>query len=217
LIRYLTNNSTRSPHEYAQKLARLGFDAKPGQVYTSALAAAEVLRGSARRAFVIGEQGLRDALEAAGIDVVRDDGPADAVVSGLCRDFDYAMMTTAMHHLVRPEVRFVATNRDVTFPLEGGRFIPGSGAIVAALSACSGREPEVVGKPNPYAIARILLEAGVSPSEALVVGDRVETDLVAGERAGCAVHLVLTGVTTAAPAGVPCSADLSGILEREMP
>jgi 4-nitrophenyl phosphatase len=212
LVCYLTNNSTKRPEEYAEKLSRMGFAAAPAEIYTSALAAGESLRGRARTALVVGEQGLTSALERAGV-AVGDERP-DAVVVGLCRAFDYAMMSLAMQHLLRPEVRFLATNTDVTFPLEGGRLVPGSGAIVASLAACTGREPEVVGKPNPYSIAWILRETGVASRDALVVGDRAETDIVAGQRAGCAVHLVLTGVTRSAPAGVTSSADLAGVLDR---
>ncbi|HEY4016614.1 MAG TPA: HAD-IIA family hydrolase [Polyangiaceae bacterium] len=206
-VRFLTNNSTRRPEEYAAKLSKMGFQAAPHEMYTSAMAAAETLRGSARSAMVVGEEGLVSALERAGV-TTGGDRP-DAVVVGLCRTFDYAMMSQAMQHLLRPDVRFVATNGDLTFPLEGGRLIPGSGAIVRAIASCAGREPEVVGKPNPYAIECILREAGVAAADTLVVGDRMETDIAAGRRAGCAVHLVLTGVTRSAPEGVPWSEDLS--------
>jgi 4-nitrophenyl phosphatase len=137
-----------------------------------------------------------------------------AVVVGLFRTFDYEVMSRAMQYLVDPGVRFLATNRDATFPLERGRLVPGAGAIVASLVVCSGREPELVGKPSPYSIEWILREARVQPGDALVVGDRVETDIVAGQRAGCPVHLVLTGVATSAPEGVPWSADLAGVLTR---
>jgi 4-nitrophenyl phosphatase len=207
LVRFLTNNSTRRPEDYAAKLSRMGFQATAQEMYTSAMAAAEALRGSSRSAMVVGEEGLVSALEKAGV-TAKSDHP-DAVVVGLCRTFDYAMMSQAMQHLLRPEVRFVATNGDVTLPVEGGRLVPGSGAIVRAIASCAGRDPEVVGKPNPYAIEWILREAGVAAADTLVVGDRVETDIAAGQRAGCDVHLVLTGVTRAAPVGVPWSEDLS--------
>jgi len=212
-IRYVTNNSTQRRDSYVEKLSRMGFPARPDQVYTSALAAAERLRGTATRAHVVGEIGLTAALEAAGIRSDDLERP-DAVVVGLCRRFDYDRMARAMHHLLDRGVRFIATNQDAALPVEDGRLIPGAGAIVAALVTCSGREPELVGKPSPYLIEWILRDAGAAPRAALVVGDRVETDIVAGQRAGCAVHLVLTGVTTAAPAGVPWSADLSGVLDR---
>ena len=215
-IRYVTNNSTLARDSYVDKLSRMGFPVEPGEVYSSALGAAEYLRGTVARAHVVGEIGLTSALEAAGI---RSDGldPPDAVVVGLCRGFDYERMTRAMRYLLDAQVRFVATNRDASLPVEDGRLIPGAGAIVAALATCAGREPELVGKPSPYLIEWILRDAGALPRDALVVGDRVETDIVAGRRAGCAVHLVLTGVTAVAPAGVEWSADLSGVLARSAP
>lgn len=212
-IRFVTNNSTRSRDHYVEKLSRMGFEAQPHEVYSSSLAAAAYLRGSVERAHVVGEEGLSGALEAAGIDCGASDG-VDVVVVGLCRAFDYARLTRAMRYLLDPGVRFVATNRDAVFPTEGGQVVPGAGAIVAALAACAGREPELVGKPAPYLVESILRDACVEPRDALVVGDRVETDIVAGRRAGCAVHLVLTGVTRIAPPGLASSADLTGVLAR---
>jgi len=214
-IRYVTNNSTLERDRYVEKLSRMGFQAAPGDVYSSALGAAEYLRGSVARAHVVGESGLTAALEAAGIRW-READPPEVVVVGLCRSFDYDQMTRAMRHLLDPGVRFVATNRDASLPIEGGRLVPGAGAIVASLATCAQREPELVGKPSPFLIEWILRDAGAAPRDALVVGDRVETDIVAGQRAGCAVHLVLTGVTASAPAGVESSADLTGVLARRM-
>ena len=209
-IRYLTNNSTRSRATYVNLLSRMGFAAHPSEVYTSALATAEYLRGSIAVAHVVGEAGLTIALEDAGIRV--SERAPDAVVVGLCRALSYELLSRAMQHLLAPRVRFVATNRDATLPLEGGSLVPGAGAIVAALATCAGREPELVGKPSPFSVEWILREAGVSPGDALVVGDRFETDIVAGQRAGCPVHLVLTGVTRGAPDGVPSSAQLADLL-----
>jgi 4-nitrophenyl phosphatase len=212
-VRYVTNNSTLARDSYVEKLSRMGFPAEAGWVYSSALGAAEYLRGAVTRAHVVGERGLTAALEAVGIQSGDAEHP-EVVVVGLCRQFDYARMTRAMHHLLDPGVRFLATNRDAALPIEGGQLIPGAGAIVAALATCSGRDPELVGKPSPYLIEWILRETAIEPQDALVVGDRVETDIVAGQRAGCAVHLVLTGVATSAPAGVAWSPDLTGVLTR---
>jgi 4-nitrophenyl phosphatase len=211
-IRYVTNNSTVARERYVEKLSRMGFAAEPGDVYSSALGAAEHLRGAVARAHVVGEIGLTASLEAAGI-ATDDLGRPDAVVVGLYRSFDYDRMARAMRHLLDPRIRFVATNRDAALPVEDGGLMPGAGAIVAALATCSGREPELIGKPSPYLIEWILRDAGVEPRHALVVGDRVDTDIVAGQRAGCAVHLVLTGVTAVAPPGIPWSADLTGVLD----
>jgi HAD superfamily hydrolase (TIGR01450 family) len=211
-VRFVTNNSTRSAAAHVDKLVGMGFEAHADEVYGTAPATAEYLRGKVTRAFVVGEDGLVAALEAAGVRV--DEAAPEVVVAGLCRRFDYALLSGAMTHLLDPRVRFVATNRDATFPLEGHRQVPGAGAIVAALVTCSGREPELVGKPDPFLIECILRDTAVAPADALVIGDRVETDIVAGQRAGCPVHLVLTGVTATPPPGIAWSADLAGVLSR---
>lgn len=211
-IRFLTNNSTQTRVEFAEKLRALGFEAQPHEVYSSAYGAAERLKGRVTRAHVIGEAGLVLELASAGIE--RCDEDVQAVVVGLCRAFDYAMLTLAMQPLLDPVVEFIATNRDATYPMEHGRLIPGSGAIVASLVTCSGREPTTIGKPEPFLIERILEDAGMEPSEALVVGDRVDTDIEAGLRAGCPVHLVLSGVSSFAPEGIPSSLDITAILQE---
>jgi HAD superfamily hydrolase (TIGR01450 family) len=120
-------------------------------------------------------------------------------------------MSTAMQR-IRGGQRFVATNSDSTYPMEGGRLIPGAGSIVAAIRTCSEQEPFVVGKPNPYMVTMALEGAGVRPSEALVVGDRLDTDIASGIAAGCPTHLVLTGVAHSAPEGQSFSPDLKGLL-----
>jgi 4-nitrophenyl phosphatase len=209
LVRYLTNNSSKTRGFLTAKLARLGFSVSEDEVFSSAIGAASYLHGQVDSVFVVGEEGLREAFGAEGI---RLDGPPQAVVVGICRSFTYALMNEAMQHLLDPAVRFVATNTDATYPLEEGRLEPGAGSIVAAIAACSGRAPEVVGKPNPFLIDLILSQAGVSPRDCLVVGDRLETDIEAGRRAGCDTHLVLTGVTSVAPEGQAFSQDLRGIL-----
>jgi ribonucleotide monophosphatase NagD (HAD superfamily) len=108
---------------------------------------------------------------------------------------------------------FIATNSDATYPLEEGLLVAGAGATVGALTGCSRVEPFVVGKPNPYLIECILTATGEAPENTVVVGDRYETDIVAGLSAGCRVHLVLTGVAREAVPGVPSSTDLRGLLD----
>lgn len=211
-VRFLTNNSTQTRVEFSEKLQGLGFDAQSYEVYSSAYGAAERLKGRVTRAHVVGEAGLVQELASAGIERCDDD--VEAVVVGLCRAFDYGMLTRAMQPLLNPTVEFVATNRDATYPMEHGRLIPGSGAIVASLVTCSGREPATIGKPEPFLIERILEDAGLEPTDALVVGDRVDTDIEAGLRAGCPVHLVLSGVSHLAPEGIPFSPDVTAILQE---
>lgn len=210
-VRFLTNNSGRSVAWLQEKLHRLGFRASASEIMTSGVGAAHYLRGRGLgSAFVVGEPALIDALEAGGVPVFKQ-GPVDAVVVGICRNFTYDWMNEALQRLIGG-AKLVATNPDVTYPLEGGRLEPGAGAVLAGIQTCSGVEPEVVGKPNPYLVKLILAEAQVAPEDALVVGDRPETDLLAGTRAGCPTHLVLCGVTQTAPLGCSSSADVSGLL-----
>lgn len=218
-IRYLTNNSGLTKASYVQKLTRLGFQVEESEVYSSATGAAALLtqRGFGD-VFVVGEPGLHQTLSEAGIDVLNSPSPnedsplrsAQAVVVGICKSFNYDLLNEALQELL-VGAHFFATNTDATYPMEGGRVIPGAGSIVAAVQTCCGRAPEVIGKPEPFLIKLILDEAGVEPGDALAVGDRVETDILAGQRAGCNTMLVLTGVTNEAPPGqatLPSVADL---------
>lgn len=222
-ICYLTNNSSQTVSDYVAKLSGLGFEVRPEEVVSSATGAATVCceRGW-NSVFVIGEPGLVRTFEDAGIEVrnavdgrstATDDPDAPTVVIGICRSFTYALLAAAMTP-VRRGANFLATNRDTTYPVEGGNLVPGAGSLVAALAACSDREPEVVGKPEPTLVQMALARFGVRPDEALMIGDRLDTDIEAGIRAGVPTHLVLTGVTEEAPAGVASSPDLRGVLPR---
>ncbi|MFY9234404.1 MAG: HAD-IIA family hydrolase [Fimbriimonadaceae bacterium] len=218
MIRYMTNNSAKTPSEYALRLQGLGFDAEPSEIASSSTATARWLKEHGyESAFVVGESGLFAALTDAGIRHANG-GPshiastqADCVVVGICRQFTYPWLCTAMQHILEG-ARFIATNADATYPVENGKLNPGAGSIVAAIQACTGEEPYVVGKPNPYVIELLLGETGVKPEETLVVGDRMETDIVCGRRAGCDTHLVLTGVAVEAPEGQSWSFDLTGLV-----
>jgi len=209
-IRFLTNNSTQTQDVFVRKLNDLGFEAQTHEVYSTATGTAMYLNGQVRSALVVGEKGLESAVSQAGITVTEVN--PEAVVVGLCRHFDYDLMARAMVPLLDPAVRFVATNRDATYPMEGGKLIPGAGSIVAALATCCAREPELVGKPSSFLVERILADADIRADDALVVGDRMDTDVEAGVRAGCPVHLVLCGVTAEAPEGISSSPDLRGLL-----
>lgn len=211
LVRFLTNNSSRTRADLTSKLFNLGFGAIEEEVYSSAFGCAALLRNHVDWAFVVGEQGVKEALTGAGISLEQTEGRG-AVIVGICRAFDYAMMDAALQHLRRPKTRFIATNTDATYPLEGGHIVPGAGSIVAAIATCSGRAPEIVGKPNPFMIDLILSQAGISPADCLVVGDRMDTDIEAGRRAGCEALLVLCGVTHEAPDGQRSSPDVRGLL-----
>jgi len=198
-IRFLTNNSSQTRDTYVAKLRRLGFEAHPEEVYSSAIGTAAWLReNEIASAFVVGEPGLAATLEEAGI-AVTSESPASVVV-GICKSFTYDLLNQAMQH-IRTGARFVATNADPTYPMEGGQFIPGAGSIVASVRTCGETEPTIIGKPNPYLVELILRDARVAAPDALVVGDRMDTDIDAGRRAGCPTLLVLTGAATVAPEG----------------
>jgi len=205
-LRYVTNNATRHRSEVAAQLAALGCPVTAGQVLTSGAAAAARLReepAPGAAVLVVGEEGLCRELREAGFTVRRAGtdshgayGVAAAVVVGLDRAFTYAGLAEAQQALLSG-ARFVATNIDPTYPDEDG-LLPGAGAIVAAVAAACGREPEVIGKPE-LGLARVLLrETGLEPGQIVFVGDRLDTDIAMGRRAGMRTVLVLTGVTTRA-------------------
>ena len=191
LIRYLTNNSTKTRREYAEKLYRMGYPAEPAQIYTSAAGAAFYLGSTS--AYVVGESGLRYELEAVGCRVT--DGPAEWVVAGACWGLTYAMIDEAQWR-IREGARFLATNTDSTYPIEEGRVKPGAGAVVAAIATAAERGPEVViGKPQPTLLKMIWSETEIAPDHTLLIGDRLDTDIACAINAGCDSALVLTGAT----------------------
>lgn len=193
---FLTNNSARTPAQVAEKLRGLGIDASPEEVVTSAHATAELLAleagGDARTAYVIGREGVRSALEEAGIEVL-DGEPSRTgfVVVGWDVDVTYAALRRATI-LVRGGARLVATNDDASYPAPGGELWPGAGAILAAVETASGVRATVAGKPHPPLFETALARA--EKRRALVVGDRIETDIAGAAAAGLESALVLSGV-----------------------
>lgn len=204
---FVTNNSTRSPADVADKITlRTGYPARPERVVSSALSTAEHLRGHVASAMVFGGDGLVQALTDVGIVVMEvsdapDEGPADvaAVVVGLDYALTYRRLSAAVA-AVRAGARLVASNIDATYPTPQG-LAPGAGSIVAAVECASGRTAEPCGKP--YEPMRRLLAERMAPGEVLVVGDRLDTDLTLGWTAGWATALVLTGVATPEDAADP--------------
>ena len=204
----LTNNSTASVDQYVARLAQAGISVERQQVVTSAVAAARWL---ARRdvrgpVLAIGEEGLLAALAEHGISFVTGEEHAippdvQAVVVGLDSQFTYRKLHLACR-AVRAGALFVGTNPDVTLPTEGGGLRPGCGSLLAAIAACSGVEPVVVGKPYPEMVEMALERLGATTAhrrrEVVVVGDRLDTDMEAAVRLGLRCALVLTGVTTRA-------------------
>ena len=193
-LAFVTNNSARTPEQVAAKLLGHGYSARPDEVVTSALATAEVLAASGvTEVFVVGEDGIRQALAGAGI-VVLDGEPAAAecVVIGWDREVTYGKLKTASL-LVQRGARLVATNADASYPSPDG-FWPGAGALLAVITTTTGVEPEVIGKPHaPLFVAARRRVGGGSP---LVVGDRLETDIAGALGIGWDSLLVLSGATS---------------------
>jgi len=201
---YLTNNSSRTRAEYVEKLAGFGIPATPDEVMTSGYATAQLLvewSALGKNLYVIGEQGLREELNAVGLRLVEysEETPIDYVVVGWDRQFTYHKLTEA-HLAILRGATFIATNRDPTYPDAGGRTLPGGGAIVAAVETCTGVVPRTIGKPEPHTLQLILRRANAAPTECLVIGDRLDTDIALGKRVGARTALVLTGISTRADA-----------------
>ncbi len=201
-VYFLTNNSSRSRAFYKKKLAGFGIDVDERFIFTSAYAAALYLaaQNSGKNVYVVGEHGLAEELESAGLTPVTstDQYPytqIDYVVVGIDRAFTYDKLFYAHHALTRGHAELIATNRDSTYPTEDGE-IPGGGSIVAAVATACGREPITIGKPSPFALEMILRDAGATAPESAMVGDRLDTDIAAGNNLGLHTVVVLTGVTS---------------------
>jgi 4-nitrophenyl phosphatase len=197
-IRWLlaSNNSTARPSAVIQRLAELGVSVRDDQVLTSALATARYLKHrmpDAGRVLVVGEDGLRDALEESGFELTDEAPDARAVVVGLDRSVTYARLAEASL-AIRAGALFVGTNPDRTFPTERG-LVPGNGALLAILETATDQAPVVVGKPEQIYFNLALEMVGSQPGAAMVLGDRLDTDILGGQRAGMLTCLVLTGVT----------------------
>ena len=202
-----TNNATRTPEQYLERLCSFGVkDLEAWQVVTSGQVLAHELVKRFPQAgpvYVIGEGGLYQSLADAGFTVVDEDHwdqgrTIIAVVSEMDRGVNYPKLRRATL-LIRQGIPFYATNPDRTFPTPEG-LVPGAGAIMAALVTASGVEPVVVGKPAPFMIELARERLKTSREETLIVGDRLETDIAGGQAAGCPVALVLSGVSTQAMA-----------------
>ncbi len=202
---FATNNGTKTPQQYVDRLAEFGVNVQPSQVVTSALGVAFMLAASRKypkgtKVFMIGEDGIRAALEEKGFEVlsVSNAPEAQVVVMGIDRNITFDKMREATL-LVRSGIPFYATNPDKTFPTPRGE-IPGAGAWISVITTATEIEPIIAGKPFPYMMELSLEILGTKKEETLVVGDRLETDIAAGQTVGCPTALVLSGVSTKAHA-----------------
>jgi 4-nitrophenyl phosphatase len=197
-IRYLlvTNNSTLSPAQFVERLARMGIMVREEHVMTSGVATAAYLATLAppgTRVNVVGEGALIDELEKRGF--VLAGREAEYVVAGWDKGINFEKLVTATL-AVRDGATFIGTNPDKTYPLEKD-IIPGAGSILAALIAATDVDPIVVGKPEPIIIEQSMQVLGARPEETAILGDRLETDILGGYRAGIATIMVLTGISSA--------------------
>ncbi len=190
---FLTNSSERSPKELSNKLARMGLDISEDHFYTSALATAGFLASQCPggSAYVIGEPGLVNALYNAGFSM--NDYNPDYVVFGETRSISYEKIEHAVM-LVQKGAKLIGTNPDLTGPTDHG-IIPACRALISPITLTTGCEAYFVGKPNPLMMRHALKKLGVSRRDAAIIGDRMDTDIIAGIESELDTVLVLSGVS----------------------
>jgi 4-nitrophenyl phosphatase len=194
---FVSNNPTKAPAAYESRFARAGFDVSADEVVTAATTTTAYLadRDDDARHYVVGEDGLRELLREAGLELVTDPTRATVLVASIDRDFDYDELCVAMRVLADDSVAFVGTDPDMVIPAADGD-VPGSGAVINAIAGVAGRDPDIVlGKPSRPATDLVLSRIGLPAERCLVVGDRLDTDVAMGAAAGMTTALVRTGVT----------------------
>ena len=191
----LTNNPFYTPRDLSARLRMSGLEVPEDRIWTSALATAEVLRSQHPHgtAFVIGEAGLTTALHEAGF--VMTETQPDYVVVGETRNYSFDRITQAIR-FINAGARFIITNPDATGPTPTG-VVPATGSFAALITHATGKAPYVVGKPNPMMFRSAMNRIEAHSETTAMIGDRMDTDIVAGMEAGLLTALVLTGVTTA--------------------
>jgi 4-nitrophenyl phosphatase len=190
-----TNNSGSTPTQYAAKLAKMGADVSPEEILTSGTATAQWLARQyppGTRVHVFGEDSLREAMTDVGFMLADED--VEVVAASIDWGVSYDKIKRAAL-LIRRGARFVATNLDPTRPTEEG-LVPGTGAILAAIEVGAGVKPIAVGKPEPTMFELAMARMGATPAATATLGDRIDTDMEGGVRAGCSTILVLSGSTT---------------------
>ncbi|MFZ3150406.1 MAG: HAD-IIA family hydrolase [Anaerolineaceae bacterium] len=195
-----TNNATKSVEEYLTKLRAFGVEVDREQIITSAETTALYLQThfpAGTTAYVIGTSSLKKTLQSKRLQIATEENcqSADVVVVGLDPNITYDKIRNA-GLLVRSGAAFIATNTDATLPTPNGLY-PGAGVMVAAIRIASGREPLVIGKPFTAMYEQAFKLLGIRPDQTLGIGDRLETDIISAQNAGCLSALVLSGVTTA--------------------
>ena len=189
---FLTNASSRTPKELQAKLSRLGIEVSVESFYTSALATAAFLESQnpSGRVYAVGEKGLIEALREVGYKITEKS--PDYVVLGQTEDFSKLKKAV---QLIAQGVPFIATNPDITGPAEEG-IEPAVGAVAAMIERATGKSAYFIGKPNPLMMRKALQRLGVHSSETAIIGDRMDTDIMAGVETGLQTILVLSGVSS---------------------
>lgn len=200
---FVSNNPTRPPEAYAEKLRRAGIDATPDQILTAAGSTVAYLgrHHPNETVYLVGERGVRQQLEAAGFDVIvagrhgHPESSADVAVVSIDREFDYDTLTTVARTIRGRDLPIVGTDPDAVIPAAEGD-VPGSGAMIAAVAGTAERDPDaVLGKPHEITRKLALDRLDCAPTDCLVVGDRLDTDIALGADAGMTTVLVRSGVT----------------------
>lgn len=194
---FFSNNPLETGEAYLERLSNLGLAVDGLQACSSGVVTTEYLveNHSSEKVFCIGDDQLREQFRTAGLTVVEEPARADVLVASWTAGFDYDDMRDALA-AVDEQTTFLGTDPDRTFPMPDGREVPGSGAVIGAVAAAVGREPDaVLGKPSEAAREAALSRLDTAPENCVVVGDRIDTDLKMGEKAGMTTVLVLSGVT----------------------
>jgi 4-nitrophenyl phosphatase len=192
-----TNNASRTPQQFQAKLKRLGVEVSLDEILTSSQATAIYLSEHAARGakvFVIGEDGIRQALAENGFTLWDEESAADYVIVGMDRGLTWDKLARATLN-IRAGATFIGTNSDATFPTERG-IVFGNGAVLALLQTATGVEPSVIGKPAPIMYQQAMGRLGGNFEDTAALGDRLETDILGAVRAGIRSILVLSGVST---------------------
>ncbi len=191
---FLTNSSERTPQELQEKMKRLGIDLEADVFYTSALATANFLASQKPRgtAFIIGEAGLINALYNVGYSM--NNVNPDYVVVGETRSYSFEKIEQAIN-LVLKGAKLIGTNSDLTGPIEGG-IIPATRSLMAPIELSTGHTAYYVGKPNPLMMRSALRKLGASREDSIIIGDRMDTDIIAGIESEIDTLLVLSGISS---------------------
>uniref|UniRef100_UPI0037E75E2B glycerol-3-phosphate phosphatase n=1 Tax=Semicossyphus pulcher TaxID=241346 RepID=UPI0037E75E2B len=217
---FVTNNSTKTRKMYADKMTTLGFDVREEEVFGTAYCSAMYLKTVCKlegKVYLVGSNAMRQELEAVGIQQtgvgpdaifgkqldwanVPLDAEVKAVLVGFDEHFSYMKLNRALQYLSQPGCLFVGTNRDTRLPLEAGKAVPGTGCLLKAVETAAQREAQTVGKPNNFMFDCVASQFAVDPNRCLMVGDRLDTDIMLGTNCGLKTLLTLTGVNTVADA-----------------